>query len=711
MIKFHHLFFVCSLFFYAFSSRAQSIAIDQWMQLSHPYAPAQLQHSANNIWWSSPTSLVNFTPGTNSFNYINKTNFLSDAGIQYFALHPALNKLVVVYINGRIDIVDDNQTKTVYDWEANTQFDNKKVNHIHFSAQLAYITTDQQLIVLDIHHGVFTATIPLPTLPVAYQSSFLFNNKLLVSAPYRLTALPVSAAETYIHPYEKAIFAHQRLFLYDSNSIALFNWGSIDTIYQVTTGNIIQTHRQSDIVYFLVKDHNDYRIHQIGQDNQVTETVFQFTTTDSIEDFLSFQQTWYFLSKQSLLSGNTQGIERFPFNYPTVYPAKNIALLPSSILVNAQGQLYQTNINNEWKALLTNPLSCLLSGYNLTVSLFQKDSLRMETGNQSKIVAYPFTDEIITAAISPDKDIHIITKGISDNLWTLTATQEWRSYTLPIPDINLIQAFFIDRYSNQWIATPDNGLWMYNHRNTSSTEDDVIKHFTTGSGNYSIHNNNIRSITADHSGIIWAGTDDGLAYLPCSHEILNSSTSCSFTPPLIASNSAGYRLLAGETVNDIAIDAANRKWVATNNGLFLIDAAVTAIAQYYNKNNSGILSNRINQIKIDHSNGLLICNTEYGLSILRQAAENLSSPGISPLVYPNPVSLNIQRNVAIRNIPENATVKILSVNGQLITTLKATGSQLVWHFNNEKITTGVYIAVITDEKTGKSYQTKIFFTP
>jgi hypothetical protein len=708
MIKFHHLFFVCALFFYSFSSWAQSIAIDQWMQLSHPYAAAQLQNSANNIWWSSPSSLVNFNPETKTFNYINKTNFLSDAGIQYFALHPTLNKIVVVYNSGRIDIIDDNQTKTVYDWEVNTQFDNKKVNHIHFSAQLAYITTDQQLIVLDIRNGVFTETIPLPDV---YQSSFFFNNKLFVSTPYRLMSIPLSTAETYIHPYEKAIFTNQRLFLYDSNSIALFNWGSIDTIYQVSTGNIIQTHRQSDIVYFLVKDHNDYRIHQIDQSGQVTEIVFQFTTTDDIIDFLFFQQTWYFLSKQSLLAGNQQGTERFPFNYPIAYPAKDIALQQSSILVNAQHELFQTNFNNEWKILLTNPLSRLLSAYNQTVSLFQKDSLRIQTGNQSKIVAYPFTNEIVTAAISPDKGIHIITKGITNNLWTLTASHEWKSYTLPISDINNIQAFYVDQYFNQWIATANNGLWMYNHRNTTATEDDVIKHFTSGSGSYSIYNNNIRSVTADNSGIIWVGTDDGLAYLPCSHEILNSSTSCSFTPPLIASNSAGYRLLAGETVNDIAIDAANRKWVATNNGLFLIDGAVTAIAQYYNKNNSGILSNRINQIKIDHSNGLLICNTEYGLSILRQAAENLSPSGVSPLVYPNPVSFNTQRNVAIRNIPENATVKILSVNGQLIKTLKATGSQLVWYFNNEKITTGVYIAVIIDERTGKSYQTKIFFIP
>jgi ligand-binding sensor domain-containing protein len=104
-----------------------------------------------------------------------------------------------------------------------------------------------------------------------------------------------------------------------------------------------------------------------------------------------------------------------------------------------------------------------------------------------------------------------------------------------------------------------------------------------------IGSNNISSVTTDHDGNIWTGSDAGIAKL----------TSGVFT---------GY--LIGK-VNDVACDGQNNIWAATNDGVKKYNIATNTM-EYYGTENSGIGSDVVHCLTVDH-NGKIWIGTDNGL--------------------------------------------------------------------------------------------------
>ena len=102
-------------------------------------------------------------------------------------------------------------------------------------------------------------------------------------------------------------------------------------------------------------------------------------------------------------------------------------------------------------------------------------------------------------------------------------------------------------------------------KNIDATFDDKLITITTKNG---LLTNEVLSIKADELGYVWIGTNQGLN--------IYAGGSALFTNPKLdryiveQDGSVGY-LMGEETINDICVDGGNRKWMATNNGLFLVD--------------------------------------------------------------------------------------------------------------------------------------------
>jgi ligand-binding sensor domain-containing protein len=62
-------------------------------------------------------------------------------------------------------------------------------------------------------------------------------------------------------------------------------------------------------------------------------------------------------------------------------------------------------------------------------------------------------------------------------------------------------------------------------------------------------------------------------------------------------------LFAGENVKTIAVDGANRKWVGTTNGVWLISEDANKIMSRFTMDNSPLPSNIIQVIKVDPVTG------------------------------------------------------------------------------------------------------------
>jgi hypothetical protein len=161
-------------------------------------------------------------------------------------------------------------------------------------------------------------------------------------------------------------------------------------------------------------------------------------------------------------------------------------------------------------------------------------------------------------------------------------------------------------------------------------------------------------------------------------------------------NTDGYNgyLLATENVKRIAVDGANRKWIATDNGVWLFSADGTELLLQFTFDNSPLTSNFVNALDIDKKTGEVYIGVENGIIIYKGDATTGSTSSCGPVVYPNPVREDYSGPIAISGMVDDADVKITDATGNLIYRTKALGGQAIWdgkNYNGEKATTGVYL--------------------
>jgi hypothetical protein len=183
-------------------------------------------------------------------------------------------------------------------------------------------------------------------------------------------------------------------------------------------------------------------------------------------------------------------------------------------------------------------------------------------------------------------------------------------------------------------------------------------------------------------------------------------------PVVKQDNFAGY-LFQEEDIRAIAVDGANRKWVATKNGVWLIGSEGDKIIYHYTKNNSPLLSDDISAIAIQSQTGEVFISTASGICSFRGTATEADETTIgNVLVFPNPVPTGYGGTIAIRGLPANAWVKITELDGRLVYQTKALGGQAIWNgkdYKGKSISSGVYLVLVADETNQNKMVAKIFF--
>ena len=262
-----------------------------------------------------------------------------------------------------------------------------------------------------------------------------------------------------------------------------------------------------------------------------------------------------------------------------------------------------------------------------------------------------------------------------------------------------------------WIPAPMNqGLYVY-QSNTYFTND-VWKQLTTAKYSGNLPSNNVLSVALDLTGAIWVGTDNGIGIFNCSD--ISKEVCDAYLPTIKNANGFIGFLLQRESVNCIAVDGANRKWVGTQNGAWLLNAEGTSIIEHFTKNNSPLPNDTILQILIEPTYGDVFFNTANEMVSYRGfATEGSSSQKNDIEIYPNPVPPSYNGPIAFRGLVENALVKITDISGSLIYETRALGGQALWNgksFNGTKVATGIYLVFVRDEKGNEKTVGKILIT-
>lgn len=225
--------------------------------------------------------------------------------------------------------------------------------------------------------------------------------------------------------------------------------------------------------------------------------------------------------------------------------------------------------------------------------------------------------------------------------------------------------------------------------------------------------NAVEYVACDKEGYIWIGTNCGPFLLNNSQK---SDPTVGYTQVKIprndGTNLADY-LLNGIDITCIAVDGANRKWFGTgDDGIFVLNSTNDAQIYHFTKENSGLLSNNINDIAINSSNGEVYVATSRGLcsymSDASEASDDMTSDNV--YAYPNPVASSYTGTVTIVGLTYNADVKIVASNGAIVNSGNSTGGSYQWNCcdtKGKRVASGVYMVVTAKEDGSKGTVCKI----
>ncbi|MBI1939036.1 MAG: T9SS type A sorting domain-containing protein [Ignavibacteriales bacterium] len=333
------------------------------------------------------------------------------------------------------------------------------------------------------------------------------------------------------------------------------------------------------------------------------------------------------------------------------------------------------------------------------ITIFNNGQLETYNSTNSPLVGVPWSTAFV--AIS---DIELDSKG---NAWIAnvisgerkpltvkTADNKWYSYAFTNPIINedeVLGNMAIDDNNTKWFFTiaGNMGLYYFNENKTfENTSDDTQGFISADDG---LLSSVLTALAVDKRGYLWIGTSVGL----------NLITDPS-KPKSTLTSSIAFAL-RDQTVNCIAVDPLDKKWIGTKQGVFVLASDGFTLLEHYNKTNSPLPNNDIKSIAIDSKSGRVYIGTDDGLTVLlTESIEPVESLG-DLFVYPNPFIIeNNDQKITIDGLIKNTSIKIFDISGNLISSFVTPGGKVAqWdgkNMNGKFVASGIYVIVAYDDE-------------
>lgn len=340
------------------------------------------------------------------------------------------------------------------------------------------------------------------------------------------------------------------------------------------------------------------------------------------------------------------------------------------------------------------------SGYNSTIGeAFGNDGQYRVTG-----MAFDSKSQLWVSNYWADKPISV-----------LKTNGQWQAFEFPgiFAEYKYVSDITIDQYDQKWVCIPRSNAILVFKENTNGTVKFIRLGSGANNGNLPKDASEVLCITEDLDGRMWVGTNKGLAVFYNTSDILDPNADTDAQPVKVVDGEFVQSLLENESIITIKVDAANRKWVGTRNGVWLFTSDGTEQIHYFNTENSPLLTNIINDIAIDQQTGEVFFGTDFGIVSYRSdATEGFETNKEQIKVFPNPVKETYRGAIAIEGLVNAANVKITDIEGKVVYTTKANGSQAIWYGNNfsgERVQTGVYLVYSANEDGLETMVSKIVF--
>lgn len=728
---------------FIFQAFAQAPPIGSW-RVHHSYAGTLEVVQGDKIYTATPEAIFS-TNNTGQFEYFNKLTGLSEASIANICWDNETEQLVVAYTNNNLDVIKGGLVKNIYDLVRTSRI--QKINSIYADKGMAYLSTNMGIVVIDLFK-------------YEIKESWILGSNANTLDVFSLTKslgnwYAATANGIYTTSVSNANIADAKswtVFYNAANNIPVKKISSTPTgliiekndsllLIQSTTANTTLFYKASEQIKSW--QFNEQKITIATTDKQTSKArVHQITMGNATG--LIFEQPAIFINPNACIFSNgiiwisdsvTGLIKLDPStsSFVKIIPGGPVGQITKALLATSTGVLVASNTkkgltileNGKWQpqngldsvagvqSIAINHLdnSIWLSTAQMGVAKFNNNKVQIFDARNSSLKGAANNTCFTTGVAADTKgNSWVSNAGTSISLHVYQPDGKWTGFTNPygLTDAGALE---IDDLGQIWFATTNaNGLVVYNPGSSlTSSADDKWKQYKAGTGIGNLPSNQVNCTAKDKNGFIWVGTDRGIGIIQCTENIFTPA-GCDALLPVVQQDRFAGLLFKDENVQTIAVDGADRKWVGTKNGVWLISATGEKVIYRFSTSNSPIPGNDVSKISIDPLTGEVFIATNSGLCSFRSTATEAVSTQQKLLVFPNPVPPGYNGSIAIRGLTNNALVKITNLYGALVYQTRALGGQAIWdgkNTNGLKVASGVYLVICRDDSGTEKIATKI----
>lgn len=755
-----YLRFILFIFFVSCTSRsfAQGQPIGQWRSLLPYNKVVCAATDGGKLFAAGKYSFFTYDLLKNETSVYSKVNGMSDIELAYIAHDATTETTVLGYTNSNIDLFKNETFYNIPELKLRSISGDKNIYNIFIDNGLAYLSTGIGILVINLSKKEIKETYAFTkgkstfaTMGMSANGNYFFA--ATTNGLYRTTK------------NNPNIQASSSWKLLDSTRKFIHTTTAINQTFVATKDSVFIL--RNDTAAFVFKLDNSMIRHIDAVENGLCISTYNSTTqfgktytlnatlqlTDSLESANPMQTvqtsddrvwvadaSWGLRTKNQLILPNGPNdvgcYDILPYNgnvsvaHGSYDDRWNLGLNPNGISVFENNQWTSYNANNypafrnlnDAIRLAKDPVDNTLYIASQTEGLFyikpDNSGGQLKDGVFDKNILDPSTSRISGIAFDADNNLwvtqnngpnELMARSAKDGLWYrfgLPATRPRPYYE------NGAAGLIIDDYNQQWFFSPaGGGVLVYNDNGTlENAADDTYTKLLSGKGSGNLPDNVVQCLVNDKKGAIWIGTLNGIGIINCPDRVIQRQ--CEAEIRVVQYDQFPGQLFSGENVKTIAVDGANRKWIGTGNGVWLISEDANKIINRFTIDNSPLPSNNIQTIKVDPITGDVYFGTDKGLVSYRNTATDGGTTNKDVVIFPNPVKSDYNGTIAIKGLVDNADVRITDISGQLIFRTKALGGQAVWNgtdYTGRRPQTGVFLVFATNNTGTETFSGKMVF--
>lgn len=709
----------------------QDIPVGTWRLHVSFFDIRSISVAANKVYAAADNGVMIVDIADESITTLTKLDGLSSINITQVAFDQTRDQLLITYADGNIDIVRDNGIINFNTLKnATTIPGSKRINHVSIQGNLAYLSTDFGVVVFDLLQLAVKETwrdLSASGTGLKIIQSTFYNDSIFLATEKGVLAGRLTDNLLDFNNWERfdtGVFnnAVQSVTTFNGSVYAAINGAGIYTYDDsawtlqpylpsmqygtITAGQNLLVPAQGEL----------FRVSAAGEVNPVASGLISGANIA----FEAAGGKLWIGSGDGLISDHTGAFSVYAASGPTFsngfrlqYVEQNnrmyavsggfsasLAPLGKSEFVN----FFSTGVWHPQVDVLTYDVTSIYAsagafyvasaGYGLLVVQPSGTTLFDETNSPLQNVAAGRNVRVTDIAAS-SQGIWVTNAGAAQPLHLLKSDNTWESFSFPAVAAARYPTDIETDYSgNVWmLLNPANGggILVFNKTSGQSV------YLTEAANSGGLPSRNVYAIAVDRDGFVWIGTDEGVAYFPDPAAVFRSGVNA--VKPVFGNRF----LLRDERVTSIEVDGGNRKWMGTENGLWLFNEFGETQIYNFNAENSPMLSSKVVDLELNDKTGELFIVTDAGIASFRSDATTGESAFNKIKIFPNPVTNQFTGSVGISGLVTDAIVKITDVSGKLVWQTTANGGTAAWNvqdYRGRRAATGIYLVFcITQDGT------------